>query len=246
MGGPEDNGEKDVTSSTLGARLRSAREAKSMSLRALANAVGVSPSLLSQVETGKTQPSVSTLYAVVSELGISTDELLGLVDAVPESRPAPPPSPAPQASPMTRVRTVVQRATDNPVIEMENGVRWERLAIAAEDTTEALHVTYEAGASSSIEGKLMRHFGVEHAYILEGELTVRLRFEEHVVRAGDSLVFDAETPHLYENRTDRPVRGIWFVTGRREASADGAREAADETAGSPTSAVDVLRAFQDS
>jgi len=219
-----------------------------MSLRALATAVGVSPSLLSQVETGKTQPSVSTLYAVVSELGISTDELLGLSDPSASPRPALAPSPTPRA-PVTRVRTVVQHAAENPVIEMENGVRWERLAIAAADTTEALHVTYEAGASSSIEGKLMRHLGVEHAYILEGELTLRLGFEEHIVRAGDSLVFDAETPHLYENRTARPVRGIWFVTGRREptpAEEPAAEAATDEPSRSPSSAVDVLRAFQES
>jgi transcriptional regulator with XRE-family HTH domain len=46
----------------LGAKLREVRTAKGMSLRSLAQALGVSASLISQVEIGKTQPSVSTLF----------------------------------------------------------------------------------------------------------------------------------------------------------------------------------------
>ena len=61
----------------LGSELRRVRESKKLSLRAVASAVGVSASLLSQVETGKTQPSVSTLYALVNHLGISLDALMG-------------------------------------------------------------------------------------------------------------------------------------------------------------------------
>ena len=61
----------------VGPELRRVRESRKLSLRAVATAVGVSASLLSQVETGKTQPSVSTLYALVNYLGISLDGLMG-------------------------------------------------------------------------------------------------------------------------------------------------------------------------
>ncbi|MEV5463259.1 helix-turn-helix transcriptional regulator, partial [Streptomyces cellulosae] len=43
--------------------MRQARLERGMSLRALAREIGVSASLVSQIETGKSQPSVSTLYA---------------------------------------------------------------------------------------------------------------------------------------------------------------------------------------
>src|SRR5262249_38956724 len=59
----------------VGERLRAHRQEAGMSLRALARDVGVSPSLISQIEHGKAPPSVGTLYAIVSELGISFDEL---------------------------------------------------------------------------------------------------------------------------------------------------------------------------
>jgi transcriptional regulator with XRE-family HTH domain len=60
----------------IGDELRRVRVSRKLSLRSVATAVGVSASLLSQVETGKTQPSVSTLYALVNHLGISLDGLM--------------------------------------------------------------------------------------------------------------------------------------------------------------------------
>ena len=60
----------------VGGRLRAVRLAHGLSLRALADRLGVSPSLISQVETGRAKPSVSTLYAMSAELGVSLDDLL--------------------------------------------------------------------------------------------------------------------------------------------------------------------------
>ncbi|CAM5536948.1 hypothetical protein SPURM210S_04698 [Streptomyces purpurascens] len=59
----------------VGARIRQARLERGTSLRALAREVGVSASLVSQIETGKSQPSVSTLYAITTALGISVESL---------------------------------------------------------------------------------------------------------------------------------------------------------------------------
>ena len=61
----------------VGPRLRAHREQRGLSLRELARRLGVSPSAISQIETGKSRPSVSTLYSIVSELGMSLDELFG-------------------------------------------------------------------------------------------------------------------------------------------------------------------------
>src|SRR6185295_11155296 len=59
----------------VGPRLRAHREQRGLSLRELARRLGVSPSAISQIETGKSRPSVSTLYSIVTELGMSLDEL---------------------------------------------------------------------------------------------------------------------------------------------------------------------------
>ena len=201
----------------LGGELRKVRESKKLSLRSLATAVGVSPSLLSQVETGKTQPSVSTLYALVSHLDVSLDGLMGqhrpsVVGSVSSNA-----APADGGSNESNVSSsVVQRAPENPVIEMENGVTWERLADGGSDVADPLIVTYAPGAASSLDDKLMRHSALEYGCIVEGELTLKIDFEEYVLTQGDSFCFDANRPHMYKNNSSLPARGIWFVIGRRE------------------------------
>ena len=234
-------------SDSIGIRLREAREAQNMSLRALASAIGVSPSLLSQIETGKTKPSVSTLYSLVSQLNISTDALLGRESHA--QAPTPEPTPAPLFAPNPTTSFNYQASADNPTLEMDNGVKWEKLSVLDGTDVEALRVTYQPGASSSIEGRLMRHFGIEHVYLISGELTLQLEFDMHVIQAGDSMAFDSQRPHLFVNRGDVPAFGLWYVTGRSgaaQASAHGSEEVLSKPANDDVlhSAVDVLRSFR--
>lgn len=83
--------------------IRQRREEVGVTLRALAERIGVSASLISQVENGKVMPSVGTLYAIVNELGISLDELfLNGAESGGEPRDTQPgaaaPAPAPAAA----------------------------------------------------------------------------------------------------------------------------------------------------
>lgn len=61
----------------VGAKMRALREAKKISLRALARRVDVTPSLISQIETGKINPSVSSLYAIANALDAPMDAFFG-------------------------------------------------------------------------------------------------------------------------------------------------------------------------
>jgi transcriptional regulator with XRE-family HTH domain len=235
----------------LGAELRKVREARKLSLRAVASAVGVSASLLSQVETGKTQPSVSTLYALVNFLGISLDSLMGHgpapsapigLSAVDEGQPR---------DPARTSDAVVQRREDNPVIEMENGVTWERLSVGESALADPLIVTYQPQGSSSVEGKMMRHAALEYGVLLEGRLTLRIEFDRYELEPGDSFCFDAIRPHMYVNEGDVPARGIWFVIARRDVTIEslddhdhGQGAGGADQGKAPASAVDVLQAMR--
>ena len=59
----------------LGPRLKEIRTKTGISLREVARQLDVSPSFLSQIENGKSQPSVATLYAIAKLLGVSVDVL---------------------------------------------------------------------------------------------------------------------------------------------------------------------------
>jgi DNA-binding XRE family transcriptional regulator/quercetin dioxygenase-like cupin family protein len=63
--------------SPIGQRLRQARVERGMSVRGLARAIDVSPSLISQIETGKSSTSVSTLYAITTALKVSIEDVFG-------------------------------------------------------------------------------------------------------------------------------------------------------------------------
>lgn len=72
---------------SLGHRLRAARTAAGLSLREVARRLGVSASFVSQLENGKSQPSVATLYSLAQLLGLSIDRLFDAPDDIAPSSP---------------------------------------------------------------------------------------------------------------------------------------------------------------
>ncbi|MEU9569025.1 cupin domain-containing protein [Streptomyces massasporeus] len=207
----------------VGARIRQARLERGTSLRALAREVGVSASLVSQIETGKSQPSVSTLYAITTALGISVESLFDTRETVQETVPAtaskavletavPHALAAFAADPGRRIGPLVGSA-GRETLELDSGVVWERLGRVPGAEADFLLVTYRPGGSSSGSGGLMRHAGTEYGYLTSGELVLTLGFEEYTLRAGDSVCFESTTPHRYRNDGGVPAVGVWFVSG---------------------------------
>lgn len=199
----------------IGERIRAERERRGVSLRSLARSVGLSPSLISQIETGKCRPSVSTLYAITTALGVSVEDVF-------EEQPA-----DGKAGQETAAEAGVAEAgrfsrTDGTapvvhpgereVLELDSGVTWERLGHVPGSHVDFLRVTHAPGATSSPAGRLMRHGGTEYGYLVEGELTVTLGFRTCRLRPGDSISFASSTPHSYRNEGTVPAVGIWFVT----------------------------------
>ncbi|HZD37176.1 MAG TPA: XRE family transcriptional regulator [Actinomycetes bacterium] len=201
----------------LGARLRAERERRDISLSELARRLGVSASLISQIETGKSKPSVVTLYGIASELGLSVDELLFTGNGTQAGQPAPAGVAAAAAgAPASMVPAAseggdgpVQRAGRRKVIELESGVRWERLTAAHDPDVDFLYCVYDVGGASSSNPALLRHDGKEYGLVISGRLRATVGFESYLLEAGDSVSFPATTPHRYDNAGDEPVR---FVT----------------------------------
>ncbi|MEU6181555.1 helix-turn-helix domain-containing protein [Streptomyces coeruleorubidus] len=201
----------------VGARIRQARLERGMSLRALAREVGVSASLVSQIETGKSQPSVSTLYAITTVLGISVESLFDARASSPMAGVNPPGPVLPAlaafaADPGRRIGPLVG-AGERETLELDSGVVWERLGRVPGADVDFLLVTYRPGGSSSGSGGLMRHTGTEYGYLTSGELILTLGFDEYTVRPGDAVSFESTTPHRYRNDGEVPAVGVWFVSG---------------------------------
>lgn len=203
----------------IGKRLRAARENQNLSLRDLAARVDVSASLLSQIENGRSNPSVNTLYRIAVELSLPMDYFFVVNQAAAEE------SASDRTASEARVEHVAQsnvfddgeetvaapvlRAPGRPAIELNGGVTWTRLTADAEQAIEFLEITYAAGAQSG--ERMSRHAGREFGLIVEGTLTLELSFERYEMGPGDSIIFDSETPHRLSNNGDTPVRAFWVV-----------------------------------
>jgi transcriptional regulator with XRE-family HTH domain len=190
--------------SKVGSRLRAERERLGISLRELARRVGVSPSLVSQIELDRVNPSVSTLYALVTELGMTMSDVFG--DSEPEQQV------------IRRPRDddgLAERPDTRRVINLASGVRWERLTPHSDREVEFLYVVYPVGAESCPEDALMTHGGKEYGYVSSGTLGVRVGFDEYELGAGGSIAFDSSSPHRLWTIGDEPVHAIWVVIGRK-------------------------------
>lgn len=205
---------KSEASARLGGNLRRARLERGLSLRALARLLEVSPSLVSQIETGRIQPSVRTLYAIVSQLGVSLDEVFqldGPEKTTPSDNGAGLPPEVPQVQDGGRF---VQRASERSAIDLETGVRWERLTTHDVRGVEFLYVVYPPGSESAPADALVRHSGRELGFVRTGELTVTLGFEEYVLGPGDSVSFESTLPHRLHNAGSEVVTAVWIVLDR--------------------------------
>lgn len=197
----------------IGDRLRDERVKAGISQRELARRLGLSPSMISQLESGVSKPSVGTLYSIVTELNLSLDRVIRGEDYEESG----------DSSPADESVSPLVHPENRQAIDLASGVRWEELTAVSEDGVDFLHATYEVGGASTPDESLMRHHGREYGYVMTGVLGIQIGFEEYELHPGDSIAFDSTRPHRLFNKGDEPVHAIWFVVGRQS----------DERLGSP-------------
>lgn len=219
----------------VGGPVRAHRMAKGLSLRQFARDLGVSASFISQLENGKSQPSVATLFAICDSLDMTVDQLFAEA-AVLTGQPAQPsgmahvtgagapPNVGLQApnrgtSATEVVEDPVVRATNRRRLVLDTGVTWEQLASSQDVAGEFLLISYAVGGSSTSGGQMSRHNGTDYGVILSGELTLSLGFETYTLGPTDSISFDSSIPHRLDNRGTEPVQAVWFVLGDTSAFA---------------------------
>jgi len=205
----------------LGPRLKTIRLATNKSLREVARSLDVSPSFLSQIENGKSHPSVATLYSLARYLGVPVDTLFAATFDGNNSTNS--------STAEITSRTSLDRPTDawdeggarislvnaqnRSLLTMDSGVRWERLAATQEADINFMEIVYEPGAGSNANGDLVVHDGYEYGYALEGEIEITIGESVLNLSKNQSIGFDSSMPHRFRNAGTETFRGIWFVHG---------------------------------
>jgi transcriptional regulator with XRE-family HTH domain len=198
----------------IGARVGLHRVRRGMKVSELARQVGVSPSLISQIERGQSRPSVSTLFALAEALDVPVDEFFrgsaseeNSDDAVdPGENAGGPPEEA--DGPARRDRYLVHKP-ERAVIDIEGGVRWERLTPTTLENVDFMELVYAPHAESN--PSLYRHPGTEMVLVIEGRLDIFVGFERHELGPGTSIHFPSSLPHRYVNPTDEVARAVTVI-----------------------------------
>jgi transcriptional regulator with XRE-family HTH domain len=186
--------QSDALSVNIGERLRELREARNISMRALAARSGLSANALSMIERGRASPSVSTLYKLADALGISITSFF--------------------SSDSERKQVVYLKADSRARMSFTRGVFEGLGGEQFVGRVEPFLLTLESNANSG--PRSMTHTGHEFVFCLRGELEYQVERQIHQLSAGDSLLFAAQLKHRWKNVGGNVVTALIIISGFEE------------------------------
>lgn len=196
----------------IGRRVTANRMRRGMRVTDLAREVGVTPSLISQIERGLARPSVSTLFAMAQAMEIPVDAFFREPAGSAPGRTA--------GSPGAALRGPMRQATEaearyvvrhgyRAAIEIEGGVRWERLTPQTLRHLDFFELIYQPGAQSN--PTLYTHPGTEMVLVMSGCLEIFVGFDSYRLDVGDSIDFPSSMPHRYLNPGSESARAVTVI-----------------------------------
>jgi transcriptional regulator with XRE-family HTH domain len=175
----------------LGRRVKLERLAKSMTLKQVADASGMSPTHISEIERGRTSPTVGALLRIAKALGksatyfVEEDEL-------------------PTVSVVRRHERLHRTITDGErnvadVDFLTTGIPAGRLRV----------VQFGGLSQGSVEGPV--HQGEEILLVMSGRVKVTVGEEDFELGEGDCIQFKGSAPHKFESVGGEQPRAFWIT-----------------------------------
>lgn len=177
----EKQNKTDPPPPNIGSRIRQFREARGLTLRALAERCSLSVNAISLIERGRNSPTVSSLHALAGALGVGIVEFFhgnGMHDSV-----------------------YVEK--DRRLSHNKDGFLMESLGLGLKNQQlEPFLITLEP--DSGVD-EPMRHSGQEFVHCIKGEVEYRIEENTYKLKPGDSLLLEASHPHSFKNKASRPA-----------------------------------------
>lgn len=190
---PDETGEgksKPGYGRTIGAALRSRRQALGLTMQAVADAAGLSVGFISQAERGLAAPSLNSLADIARVLRVP---VAGLLDQTQPPIAAPPVG-----------------AGIRPRLRMRMGdVVFERLTRSLPGGQLRAVVIHEPPGRRTPP---TQHDGEEMIYVLAGAFTTEIEGVPTVLESGEAIHFDSRRTHATWNHTDRTTVLLWCGT----------------------------------
>lgn len=182
--------EFDDTHINIGIEIRNLRKQKGISISELAQKIGLSTGLISQIERELVTPSVVSLWKIAKGLGVPIGHFFE------------------KESPNTN--PVIKKNERKKIITHNSNAYYELLSPNMKRKIEFMQITLAPQDSSCNE--LITHEGEECGIVIKGRLKVKLGDKEYLLDEGDSIYFNSTTPHRYINDSDDECISIWAMT----------------------------------
>jgi len=167
----------------LGERIRSIRTSLGLTVGALAERTGLSKGLISQVETGKTSPSIANLERLAGGLGVPAAYLL--------------------LRPEQKIQ-VVRKCERAEYHFGPHNLKLQVLSGCASRNLKAVLVEFPPGTCTGSD--LHAHRGEEFHLVLEGRIEAQQGDEVVRLEAGDTFHWTGCIPHQVRNVGDTVAR----------------------------------------
>ncbi|MFQ5830931.1 MAG: helix-turn-helix domain-containing protein, partial [Candidatus Methylomirabilia bacterium] len=156
---------------------------------------GLTPSLVSQIESGRLTPSLQTVAKLAGALAV---RIASLFEAQPDGR------------------IHVSRKREYPVVSFDGSTeRWHVLGAGLFQRKIRAVVSTIAGKGQGVKTeKVVIEPGRQKLfYVLDGRVALHYNGDRHFLEAGDSAVLDGSAPHWWENLGSKPANALWVILG---------------------------------
>lgn len=180
----------------IGHEVRTYRKALGITVTDLAAATGISVGMLSKIENGNISPSLTTLQALTRALGV----------------------------PLTAFFRRFEEPHNAIFVKAGEGVNIERRGTRAGHQYSLLGHIANNTSGVTVEPYLItlttesdvfptfQHEGMEFLHMLEGEVVYRHGDQLYTMQPGDSLFFDADSPHGPQELVHLPARYLSIIS----------------------------------
>jgi len=180
-----------MSGDNLSQSLRSLREARHISLRALAEQTGFSASFLSQVENGQASPSIGSMERIAAALGVTLSQFFHHAEGA--------------------QGTVIRRDhRDRMNLEWSHAEVEAAGSLGGASQLNGVLVKLKVGGLSGKEARPSPHD--ELVFVYQGEVILTLGETEHILSSGDSAVIPAGVKRRWRNETEQAVQFLIVST----------------------------------
>lgn len=175
----------------LGANLRRLRVRRGLSLDRLAAASGVSRAMISQVERGRSTPTINSVWRIARALDVP---FAALISAEKEAA------------------LTIQRAGDAKVLASHDGTFTSRALFPFDGPRRVEFYELRFAPRSEEHAEPHAPGTTEYLAVSAGALEVEVRGSRALLERGDSVAFEADLPHVYRNPRDREAVAYLVMT----------------------------------